>query len=90
MSNTQLAIDAVRLLDAELRAEAAVIDRIWGMFGPPSFAELKGRGLYDLIADLQKDAERYRYVRAKPHMLLHLSNKDFDAAIDAAIREVVK
>lgn len=32
-----------------------------------------------------RDAGRYRHVRAKPHMLLHLSNKDFDAAIDAAM-----
>jgi hypothetical protein len=28
------------------------------------------------------DAARYRYVRQHPEMLLHLSNKDFDAAID--------
>jgi len=34
-----------------------------------------------------EDAERYRHVRAKPAMLLHLSNKDFDAAIDAARQE---
>lgn len=40
-----------------------------------------------LLAELRaarQDAERYRYVRACPHMLLHLSNRDFDAAIDAA------
>ena len=43
-------------------------------------AELKAEN-----AALRKDAARYRYVRAKPEMLLHLSNKDFDAAIDAAM-----
>ena len=32
-----------------------------------------------------QDAERYRYLRDKPHMLLHLRNKDFDQAIDAAM-----
>lgn len=37
------------------------------------------------LAACEKDAERYRHVRAKPEMLLHLSNKDFDAAIDAAL-----
>ena len=31
-----------------------------------------------------RDAARYRHVRANPAMLLHLSNRDFDAAIDAA------
>lgn len=36
------------------------------------------------VERLRADAERYRYVRAKPEMLLHLSNADFDAAIDAA------
>ena len=33
---------------------------------------------------LYEDAERYRHVRKNPAMLLHLSNKDFDDAIDKA------
>ena len=33
----------------------------------------------------KKDAERYRYLRTNPAMLLHLSNFAFDAAIDAAM-----
>ena len=37
------------------------------------------------LAAAQKDAERYRHVRKDPSMLLHLSNRDFDAAIDAAM-----
>jgi chromosome segregation ATPase len=36
-------------------------------------------------AAMERDAKRYRWVRARPEMLLHLSNKDFDAAIDTAI-----
>lgn len=32
-----------------------------------------------------KDAKRYRCVRSNPAMLLHLSNEEFDSAIDAAI-----
>jgi Lar family restriction alleviation protein len=35
--------------------------------------------------EVRRDAERYKHVRAKPEMLLHLSNKDFDTAINAAI-----
>lgn len=31
----------------------------------------------------QRDAERYRKVRADPSMLLHLKNSEFDAAVDA-------
>ena len=31
------------------------------------------------------DAKRYRHVRQRPEMLLHLNNKDFDATIDAAM-----
>lgn len=33
----------------------------------------------------KRDAERYRNVRKYPAMLLHLSNRDFDSAIDSAI-----
>jgi len=32
------------------------------------------------------DAARYRHVRKCPEMLLHLSNRDFDGAIDAAMK----
>ncbi|WP_064748682.1 hypothetical protein [Lysobacter antibioticus] len=32
----------------------------------------------------REDAARYRWLRKDPSMLLHLSNRDFDAAIDAA------
>lgn len=36
------------------------------------------------LAECREDAERYRHVRTNPAMLLHLSNKAFDDAIDAA------
>jgi len=38
------------------------------------------------LAAAEEDAARYRHVRKKPHMLLHLKNSEFDAAIDAARR----
>ena len=40
------------------------------------------------LAVARKDAERYQHVRKNPAMLLHLSNKVFDEAIDAAMKEV--
>lgn len=46
----------------------------------------------DLRAQLEeatKDAERYRHVRKNPAMLLHLSNRDFDAAMSAVAPLVV-
>lgn len=39
------------------------------------------------LAAMMRDAARYRHVRKDPSMLLHLSNKDFDTAIDAAMRQ---
>ena len=34
------------------------------------------------LAACREDADRYRHVRKNPAMLLHLSNKDFDDAVD--------
>lgn len=42
------------------------------------------------LSECQKDAERYRFVRNKPEMLLHLSNREFDRSIDKAIEETRK
>ena len=40
------------------------------------------------VAEARTDARRYCHVRKNPAMLLHLSNKGFDEAIDAAMKEV--
>lgn len=49
---------------AGLRGDAhQIIDRIWGIFGRPSYAELAGRSIYSLVADAKADAERYRYLK---------------------------
>lgn len=49
---------------ASLRGDAhQIIDRIWGIFGRPSYAELAGRTIYSLVADAKADAERYRYLK---------------------------
>jgi len=49
------------------------------------FVERENAALRAELEGVRKDAERYRHVRNNPAMLLHLSNRDFDAAIDAAI-----
>jgi hypothetical protein len=36
---------------------------------------------------LESDAMRYRRVRKDPSMLLHLSNRDFDARVDELLKE---
>ena len=47
--------------------------------------EKENAALRKKLAVARKDAERYCHVRKNPAMLLHLSNKVFDEAIDAAI-----
>jgi len=42
-------------LEAALTSETAIVDRIWDLFGRPSYKELAGRSLYDLISGLQKE-----------------------------------
>jgi hypothetical protein len=41
----------------------AIIDRIWVILGMPSYEDLAGRTIYDLVEDAVKDAARYRYLR---------------------------
>jgi len=43
-------------LERQLRDETAIVDRIWDMLGRPSYEELAGRSIYDLIAELQARA----------------------------------
>ena len=44
-------------LTAERDEERGIVDRIWDLFGRPSYAELNGRSIYDLITALQARAE---------------------------------
>lgn len=49
---------------SSLRTDAhAIIDRIWGIFGRPSYAELAGRSIYSLVSDAKADAARYQYLK---------------------------
>lgn len=66
---------------SEIAEELAVRDKcIVGL-------ERENAALRAELEGVRKDAERYRHVRNNPAMLLHLSNRDFDAAIDAAIAQ---
>jgi restriction endonuclease len=40
--------------------EKAIVDRIWDIFGRPSYESLHGKTIYDLITDLQQENDRLR------------------------------
>lgn len=47
-----------------LNADAhAVIAKIWGILGNPTYEQLEGRTIYDLVETAVKDAERYRFLK---------------------------
>jgi hypothetical protein len=48
----------IERLDDAYRAEYAIVDRIWGMFGRPSYEQLAGRSIYDLIQSALDRAEK--------------------------------
>ena len=47
---------------AELADERAIVSRIWTQLGSPTYEQLKGRSIYDLISELKAElaAERAR------------------------------
>ena len=57
------------------------IEAVWQL----EALEKENAALRSEVAEARKDARRYQHVRKNPAMLLHLSNKGFDEAIDAAI-----
>lgn len=84
LTATQAATDVVEAL-ATVREAHMGMTRNWREQWER--AEAAERALAQALAErdgVRVDAERYRHVRANPAMLLHLSNRDFDAAIDAA------
>ena len=42
-------------LETELAAERAIVSRIWVQLGSPTYADLKGRSIYDLIDEIKTD-----------------------------------
>ena len=50
--------DTIARLTARLAEETAIVDRIWDIYGRPTYAQLAGRSIYDLIsADKARLAE---------------------------------
>lgn len=45
--------EAVRSLQDRFSEEVRIVNRIWSMFGSPSYDELAGRSIFDLVADVQ-------------------------------------
>jgi hypothetical protein len=46
--------------DRHLADETAIVDRIWYQLGRPTYEQLAGRTIYDLIDELKQRAERLR------------------------------
>lgn len=61
--------------------DAATLQRLVVMIDRSAEALLDAQ---ERIAELERDAARYRWLRRDPSMLLHLRNSEFDAAIDRA------
>ena len=52
------AMDELEAARADLKQERAIVDRIWDQLGRPSYQELKGRSIYDLIDEKLCEIER--------------------------------
>lgn len=50
----------VRGLEAELAAERLIVAKIWEQLGSPSYDELKGRSIYDLIDEMGAERDALR------------------------------
>ncbi|KNY36069.1 hypothetical protein [Agrobacterium sp. SUL3] len=47
-----------------LNADAhAVISKIWEILGNPTYEQLEGRTIYDLVEGAKKDSDRYQYLK---------------------------
>ena len=50
------AIERAERAEAELKAERAIVSRIWTQLGSPTYEQLRGRSIYDLISELKANA----------------------------------
>ena len=48
--------DRAERAEAELKAERAIVSRIWTQLGSPTYEQLRGRSIYDLISELKANA----------------------------------
>ena len=84
---------AIKDLQRELATERAIVSRIWTQLGSPTYEQLKGRSIYDLIQELKAEltAERARL----DWLLLDVVSRFDDAyytraTIDAKMKEGAK
>lgn len=63
------ALQRAEKTEAELADEKAIVDRIWDMFGRPSYADLGGNSIYDLIAEVQDDSRQLARYREEEKVL---------------------
>ena len=91
-----------RCLETELAAERAIVSRIWVQLGSPTYAQLKGRSIHDLIDDLKAElaTERARLdwlegnagdiPKYNSRSFIWFANQNIRAAIDEAMKEGAK
>ncbi len=70
--------------------EHAIVDRIWKQLGFPTYEQLNGRSIYDLIDELKSGNAKLReaLVRARNYLYFQPTKNDcMLAAIDAVLAE---
>jgi hypothetical protein len=55
-SSMDSAAAEIARLRSALTEEVAIVNRIWAQLGSPTFDDLKGRSIYDLIDELKQKA----------------------------------
>jgi DNA repair exonuclease SbcCD ATPase subunit len=69
--------DEIARFKADLRQETEIVDRIWAIFGTPTYEELKGRSIYDLVSQAKADAESNRRAHARYEHVRRLNVRQF-------------
>ncbi len=65
------AADRLAALERELADSRAIVDRIWNIFGRPSYEALAGRSIYDLVqaaADAERERDELRELLSRPEI----------------------
>jgi len=78
----------IAALKVELADEKAIVDRIWAIFGTPSYEELKGRSIYDMITNLQIQLAVAEEENAALKEEIDLVKKEIDELYDAQIMSI--
>ena len=74
-------------LETELAAERAIVSRIWVQLGSPTYAELNGRSIYDLIDEIKTDRAEAKQ-EAAHYMSIAQKATDELARLRAELKEL--